>query len=199
MTTAQLVKDWYVFGFCSGKAPSNSEVNTIIRHNCECDNCGQSIFELDDYPNVQKGEVLCEDCYRSKYMETCDICENYFYKALKPKDQILIISKEAVKEYCMDVKPGFYQVKKWPFHYGNIVSGFDGLFTDAIELIKEVDINSMLNKLFNGNKSTVWANECCHDCVKKYTGQTKITNNFIDKAHGKKRVKFMREIIALGY
>lgn len=144
------------------------------------------------------GEVLCENCYKDKYMLTCPVCEEYFYKALKPKDEIVIISKEAVKEYDLGVKPGFHQVLKWPYYRASCL-GFDFLFTDAIKLIKELDINSMLRRLFNGNKDTVWADECCHECMKKYTGQKKLVNNYWNKEYGQTRIKFEREVIKLGY
>lgn len=198
MTTIQLIKDWYKFAYCSTSGTSTYKAKIIAEHSCECDMCGVSIFELDDFPEVKKGEVLCEYCHRDKYMLTCPICEEYFYKANKPKDEIIIISREAIREYSLDIKPGFYQIKEWPYHYGNVVTGFEGLYPDTIALIKELDINSMLRKLFNGNKNTVWANECCHDCMKKYTGQTKLVNNYWDKEAGKKRIKLMREVIAAG-
>lgn len=178
---------------------SDREIGILIAHNCDCDNCGDSIFGMDDFPNVKKGEVLCENCYRDKYMLDCPICENYFYKALKPKDEVIIISKEAVEQYGMEVKPGFYRVIEWPYHYGNIVTGFEGLYNNSIKLIKELDINSMLYKLqpHNGTEK-VSAGECCHDCMKKYTGQSKIINNYVDKKYGRQWIKLLKEVIALG-
>lgn len=178
---------------------TESEIRLLKRHSCSCDNCGKSIFELEDFPNLRRGEVICEDCWKDKYMLTCPICEEYFEKARKPKDEVIIISKESIDEYQMGVKPGFYQIKEWPYYRANCVTGFDFLFESAIKLIKEVDINSILRKLHPNNcYDKVDACECCHDCMKLYTGQMKITNNYVNKEYGKKRVKLMRDVIAAG-
>lgn len=198
MTTVQIIKDWYKFGYCSTSAVSTYKAKVITEHNCQCDSCGISIFELEDFPEVSKGEVLCEQCYREKYMDTCVICEEYFYKATKPKEEVIIISKEAVIEYSMDVKAGFYRALEWPYYRANCVTGFEFLYKDAVKLIKELDINSMLKKLYNGNRNIVWADECCKDCMLKYTGQKTLLNNYIDKKYGKERVKFERAVIAAG-
>lgn len=180
---------------------SSKEIKTILSSECNCSSCGKSIFELDDYPNVnvKESEVLCEYCYKDKYMETCPLCEDYFEKATKPEEQILIISKEAIEEYDIDIKPGFYQVKKWPYHYGNIVSGFEGVFNDALELIRECDINSMLKRIREGRENEeVGAGECCDGCMNKYTGKTTLVNNYINKSYGKKLIKLMNEVISEG-
>lgn len=176
---------------------SDKEIGILIAHSCDCDNCGDSIFGMDDFPNVKKGEVLCERCYRDKYMLDCPICEEYFYKATKPKDEIIIISKEAAQE-C-EVKPGFYQILQWPYYRANCVTGFEYLFTSSIKLIKELDINTMLYKIYPHNGvEKVGAGECCHDCMKKYTGQSKITNDYVDRKYGSRYVRLLKEVIALG-
>lgn len=200
MNETEKIREIYRSGYQSSPIGlSDKNIRLLISHNCECDNCNKSIFELEDFPNLLRGEVLCEECWREKYMLTCPICENYFEKALKPKDEVVIISKEAVCGYDMNIKPGFYQVKEWPYYRANCVTGFEFLFENAIKLIKEVDINSMLRKLqpHNGSEK-VAADECCHDCMKLYTGQKRIINYFVDKEYGKKRVKFMREVIKAG-
>lgn len=181
---------------------TEEEISLLINHEYECDNCSKSLFTLYDFPNlsIEDNEVLCEDCYRDEYMETCPICEDSFDKPRTAADNILIISKEAIEEYGLQIMPGFYQVKKWPFFYGNCVTGFDGLFDDAIELIRECDINSMLYKLQPHNgKEKVGAGDCCHSCMLKYTGQTKIRNHYVDKVYGRKRVKLIKQVIEQGY
>ena len=30
----------------------DAQIQLIIEHDCECDHCGKSIFELDDFPDV---------------------------------------------------------------------------------------------------------------------------------------------------
>lgn len=55
----------------------DEQIQLIIEHDCECDHCGKSIFELDDFPcvSIERKEVLCEDCYDEEYRTTCPICE----------------------------------------------------------------------------------------------------------------------------
>ena len=55
----------------------DAQIQLIIEHDCECDHCGKSIFELDDFPDVsvERKEVLCEECYDEEYRTTCPICE----------------------------------------------------------------------------------------------------------------------------
>jgi hypothetical protein len=180
---------------------TKEEIDLLIKHNCECDHCSKSLFEMYDFAelSIDEDEVLCEHCYRYEYMTPCPICEDSFLTPTKADDNILIIPKETIEEYGMSIKPGFYQVKKWPFFYGNCVTGFDGLFDDAIELIRECDINSMLYKLYPHNgKEQVSAGDCCHNCMLKYTGQTKVTNHYTDKAYGRKRVRLEKEVIQNG-
>jgi hypothetical protein len=99
----------------------------------------------------------------------------------------------------MEIKPGFYRVLQYPFFFGNIVTGFEGLYVDNIQLIKELDINSMFGKLFPWkNKRQVTAHECCVDCLHKYTGQAKLTNNYVDKIYGRQRIAFERKVIKSG-
>ena len=61
---------------------SDEELNLIIEHSCECDDCGESFFEMDDFPDIsiENDEVLCEDCYFDKYRDTCIICEESYEK-----------------------------------------------------------------------------------------------------------------------
>lgn len=66
----------------------DAQIQLIIEHDCECDHCGKSIFELDDFPDVsvERKEVLCEECYDEEYRTTCPICVIYeFAKHSKPR------------------------------------------------------------------------------------------------------------------
>lgn len=197
MTTQKIIDQYSRFS--SPSELSNYKISVLKKHDCCCDSCGKSIFEMDDFPQVKRSEVLCEYCEREKYFETCPICEEYFEKPKKTTDEFVIISKESVKEYGMNVKPGFYQVLEHPYFLANCVTGFDALFEDAIKLIRECDINSMLYKLYPHNGQTkVTADSCCPDCMKKYTGQTRIENNYCNKSYGKKRVMLERQVIKDG-
>lgn len=201
MTTKE-IKQHYKTEFSSSPVKiTQEEIDLLIKHECQCSYCCKEILEMWDFPNLntEKDEIICEDCYKTKYQVTCPICEEWFDKATKPEDQILIISSQSVEEYNLSVKPGFYQVKEWPYFYGNCVTGFDGLFDNTIELIRECDINSMLYKLQPHNgKEKVSAGECCHACMEKYTGKTEIVNNYCNKRYGAKRVKLEKQVIVDG-
>lgn len=166
----------FLSGFSSSPRDIDQrEIEIIIASDCQCFSCGVDIFEMDDFPIFIDGQMYCEQCELDKFYSTCSICENY-YETPAPKEEIIIISKESIEEYGMKIKPGFYKVLKYPYFYGDIVSGFSGLFDNTLELIKEVNINSMIYKLHPGRvKKKISAGDCCHDCMMKYTAQTKQT------------------------
>lgn len=174
---------------------SRHEVNRLIKVDCDCEQCGTSIFELEDYPSIERKEVICSRCYHEKYEATCPICEEYFLKATKPSEEKIIVTKEAFKELGLD-KPGFYQVTSYPYYRACIVVGVEQLYSDSMKLIRECDINSMHKKLYGNGDIT--SGECCHDCAGKYTGQIRIKNNYANKAYGKKRIVLERQVIKEG-
>lgn len=200
MTLEQQVRKMYKYGFSSSPQKlSKTDLALIIKTGCECEYCGKSVFEMYDFPNITNDELLCEDCYMEKYYETCPICETSFEKPEKPIDEVLVISKESAKECQMGIEPGFYQVLKYPYFYGNCVTGFDRLFNDNLKLIRACDINSMLYKLYPyGGRYKINADSCCPDCMLKYTGQSEIKNNYCNKRYGKQRVKLEKQVIADG-
>jgi recombinational DNA repair protein RecR len=140
---------------------SSSEIKIIIKNKCECWRCSKSIFEMDDFPNIKNNTVYCEDCYSEEFETVCPICEEIFEKAEKASDYYFVVSKEASK-ICF-VKPGIYKAKFFPIFYGNCVTGFDAFFEDNIELIRELDINSMKDKLIPHTKHNIRADEICID------------------------------------
>lgn len=175
---------------------SDDKIEVLISNDCECYHCSKSIFELYDFPEIEENTIYCEDCYREEFMATCPICEDYFVKATTALDEKIIVTKEASKELGLD-KAGFYQVLKYPYTFGNILSGVGSLRNDSLELIRECDINSMLKKI-DRNHDEITSGECCHECVDKYTGKTKIINNYVDKEFGKKYTALQRKVIKLG-
>ena len=162
---------------------SKQEIDFIIERDCECDYCGTSIFELDDYPNIdiEDGELLCEECYRDMYYEYCPVCEeskheDYF------SDHFFIsksISKEVRKPH------GLYKIVKRPFYFGNCVTGFDDFFDDAIEKISDIEINSTLNALYQRDDCEVLLDCVCSECFDKFTR----SKNFL-KATGNTEIIF---------
>ena len=51
----------------------NEEIDFIIKHECKCDNCGKSIFEMENYPETRDNKLLCDDCYDDEHRDECDI------------------------------------------------------------------------------------------------------------------------------
>lgn len=178
---------------------SDSDVQIIIDNNEECCQCGKSIYDLIYFPSIRGVELYCEYCERERFYSTCPICEDYYENPEKPTDEYLIISKEAVEEHNISVKPGFYQVLKYPYFYGDCVGGFDDVFTDSLKLIREIDIHSMLYKINpRVGKEKIGADSCCYDCMLTYTGQTKLKNNYGDKDYGKIHIALMKKVIKAG-
>jgi hypothetical protein len=109
----------------------DAQIQLIIEHDCECDHCGKSIFELDDFPDVsvERKEVLCEECYDEEYRTTCPICEESW--EIDEMTDYFFISKTNSKE--VGKSPGIYKVLERPFYYGNCLTGFDAFFDDTIQ------------------------------------------------------------------
>ena len=179
---------------------SEEEIEIIIKSDCQCSNCGKSIFDMDDYPIIREGEVYCEDCEIERFFSTCPICSEHYENYTEIEEERIIISKETVESERLEVKPGFYKVLSHPIYFGNCITGFEGFFDNAIQLERECDINSMLYKLYPHNgEEQVNMDFCCNDCFEKYTGKTKIVNNYVDKKYGRELVKFEKKVISLGY
>lgn len=178
---------------------SEKELEKIIECDCECDCCGKNLFEMDDFPVFRDDRFLCPECEIDKYFESCPICQEHFEKAENAKDFRLLISKEAVEDYNMEIKPGFYLTNEWPFYYGNCVTGFDAVFPSALHLVKECDINSMLTRLNHGSAGENLDGEVCHECFKIWTGQQEIENNYVNQEYGAKYIALQSQIIAEGF
>lgn len=161
-----------------------------------CEQCGDSIFELDDFPDINADGVYCEDCHRELYYDTCHVCQEDYEKPKKPTDRYFVVSKESEGE--AGVRAGFYQVTKYPYFLAAVAFGFECLFEDSIKLLKACDINSMLRKIDGNNYDKVNANECCESCAKKYSGITPLVNNYSNKRRGAKLIKEHSKIIADG-
>lgn len=145
----------------------DAQIQLIIEHDCECDHCGKSIFELDDFPDVsvERKEVLCEDCYDEEYRTTCPICEESW--EIDEMTDYFFISKANSKEVG---KPsGIYKILERPFYYGDCVTGFDAFFDGAIQKVSDIDIEevySILNSRLDKGNITL---DCmCPDCAEKY-------------------------------
>jgi len=145
----------------------DNQIELIIEHDCECDNCGKSIFQLDDYPNVniERKEVLCEDCYDESYRTFCPICEESF--EIEEMPDYFFISRANSKHTR---KPcGIYKILERPFYYGNCVTGFEGFFDYAIQKVSDIDIEEVYSILHPRLDKSGIALDCiCPDCATRY-------------------------------
>lgn len=142
------------------------QIQLIIEHDCECDHCGKSVFELDDFPDVfvERKEVLCKECCEEKYRTICPLCEdsyendemtNYFFITKAT-------SKTVRKPY------GLYEVLKKPFYYGDCVTGFDAFFDDAIRKVSDMDIDEVYSILNLRSDNDILLDCICPRCAEKY-------------------------------
>lgn len=146
---------------------NGKEISFLIAHECTCDYCHESIFELDDHPNLlmDDDELMCEDCYDEHYRQTCPICEESYYTKDYEPDHF-VITEEVASE--IGKLPGIYKALTKPFFYGNIVTGFDGFFDNAIQLVAPIRINT-LKKIDCGDDCCEVGNDMiCPECVEKY-------------------------------
>jgi len=107
------IKLWFAEKYSSSpKEISNEKIEFILKKDCECDDCLESIFKMDDFPeiDIENNELLCEDCYEEKYIESCIICDEIYYSNE--------LSNEFPKSpfYYIGVqnKPGIYHALSYP-------------------------------------------------------------------------------------
>lgn len=147
---------------------SDEDISMLISHDCECDSCGHSIFDMDDFPEVnQKHDiVLCDECYNEEYLEICPICEDS-YDTLDGDTDYFVINEEASKE--LKHTPGIYKILNRPFFYGDIVFGFDNFYPESIELITPIRINEYKQIKVGSGFQEVTSGHICPYCINKFT------------------------------
>lgn len=162
------ITEHYKSGFLSSPIEVETKgVEFIIKHDCECSRCGKSIFEMDDFPEllIDNDEIMCEECYCEHYHEYCPICDESYDTKDYEADHF-VITEEIGAE--MGKTPGIYKVLSKPFFYGNIVTGFDAIFDNAIELVAPIRIN-FFKKIYCGDGCCeVVSDMICPKCVDKY-------------------------------
>ena len=151
---------------------TEEEISTIIDADCKCDCCGKSVFKLYDFPEIRDNEVFCEDCYKERFMSICPVCEEHF--ELDEKDgEYFFITKHTTEDTRLPI--GMYRVLKHPFFYGDCVTGFDGIFEDAIEQVNDLDIEELKNmRLGYVCEEEVETDMICPECAKKYMTYTNL-------------------------
>lgn len=155
---------------------SEEQMQLIIDHDCECDHCGKSIFELDDFPEVlvEHKEVLCEECYDEQYLTVCPLCEDSYEK--EDMTKYFFITKSTSKEVGKPI--GMYEILKHPFYYSDGITDF-GFFNDAIRKVSDIDIDEV-HPIFDPYSDDRILLDCiCPRCAEKYLRK----DNFI-KADG---------------
>ena len=146
---------------------TSEELEVVEKNGYVCDGCLESVFEMDDYPFIREGRCLCEDCWEEEYTERCPVCEELYEKdEQEGKDEYFFITPGFAKETSKEV--GMYKVLEKPFFYGDIVCGFDGFYSDAIEKVNDLDIEAYLQKEYNNPDLHVPVDIMCPECAKKY-------------------------------
>lgn len=178
---------------------SEAQIDLLIYSDCCCDNCGNDIFQMYDYPNIslEENEVLCEECYNEKYYQRCGLCENSFDKPETPESTRFIVSKELSNEAGLE--PGLYQALSFPMYFGNCVTGFDAFFEGSIKLVKTLDINSIQRVRYGKGTEDIKLDEICPDCYDLLTKHKYIRNNYCNKAYGLHQTINVRGALQRGY
>lgn len=146
---------------------TDEELDVIIASDCKCDHCGKSIFDLDDFPVIKDGEVLCEDCYSDEYRTLCPVCEEEYEK--DAETDFFFITRRTTEDTRNPV--GLYKVVERPFFYGDCVTGFDGFYEGAVVQVNDLDIDEFYDiKLGHRQKCLeIETDLICPDCAKLYT------------------------------
>lgn len=174
---------------------TDAELETLIENECACSNCGKSIFDLDDFPVIRDELVYCPDCERELFMQDCPVCEELFFSPETPEGHCFFVSAKNGK--ALKVKPGLYQVMRFPYQSGDVLFGFDALVQENITLVRAMDIESILREI--GLKKDVSCECVCPDCVGKYTEARRIKTRWCNMRTGVHRNITERGAIRRGY
>ena len=144
----------------------NEQVDLIIKHDCKCDHCNTSIFELNDFPEAltEQNELLCEDCYDNEYRTVCPLCEESWEK--DDMTEYFFITKEVSKKVHKPI--GLYKILQYPFYYGDCVFGFDAFFDGAIEKVSDLDIKEAYSTINPRSEKDILLDCICPDCAERY-------------------------------
>lgn len=146
---------------------SSTQIDIIIENDCKCSRCGESVFDIWDFPEVleEEREVLCEDCYDEEYRTYCPLCEESCEK--EDMTEYFFITKDTSKTVHKPI--GMYKILKYPFYYGDCVFGFDAFFDNAIEKMSDLDIKEAYSMRNPRNEKDILLDCICSECAEKYT------------------------------
>lgn len=153
------IKQHYKTEYCSSNngllTISESEIDFIIKHDCKCSTCGDSIFEMNDFPElmVNDDELRCEQCYDEDYRALCPICENSYDIYDGESEYEIIVEGDTDYNYK---HPGIYK-------HGC--------------LITPIKINEF-KKIEAGERCfEVYSDKICPECVIKFTSKDRYLTN----------------------
>lgn len=158
-------KQTFLYYSYSQEGYNHFKADRNINFICEC--CGRSIFKYGEYPEHPEDkeyDLLCEDCYTDKYRETCPVCEECYMK--DEFTEYFFISKATTREVHMPI--GMYKILKYPFYYGDCVTGFDAFFDDSLKKVSDLDIGKA-SELRGYSKSDILLDCICPNCLEKYS------------------------------
>ena len=166
---------------------------------CTLCNDELSEYELENPYKDEGGYILCDNCYEENYLNYCELCEESYEKPTKPEELFFVVAREVANEVAYNtIKPGIYQTISWPYYLAATGFGFETLFENSIKLVRELDINSILKKLYP-HSGKIGAGEICPDCVKKYTSTGYIKRvDYCNKEYRLHRGIYERGVIKAG-
>lgn len=132
----------------NGNEWTDEEIDFIIQKECTCDNCGNSVEEFDDFPEIDiiNNEFLCEDCYKNLYMKVCPVCEDYYdIKEGENEYRIVVDAKIKYNQFGFEKKDGIY-------HHDQLIVPMD------VRKLKEINC---------GKDTDLWTDDICPDCTEK--------------------------------
>ena len=152
-----------------------SEKTLMRKQDFCCESCGHDFrtyysdfYVVNDWNQDASEVMLCRECYEDNYQTLCVICEE-LYDSPSLEDHNIFVNQGIAEEN--DLCVGIYQVISYPFFYGNILTGFEGLFVNALRLIKEIDISKARNLIEHPDhgKYDYDSGNICECCVREWT------------------------------
>lgn len=137
----------------------------------ECNYCGVKEGEFLNDELLEDPEVpedhICTDCYHERHEFTCEFCENWCFKEDGTENYKFVLTPDIAEE--TGLVPGVYSVKEFPFHYGNILSGFDGFYKDTIKLVRNMNVNAVKLACHGIHCQDVGTGRICYECFQFLT------------------------------
>lgn len=127
-----------------------------------CAWCGNQLRDDEkEFPQVDNSnKIICDDCHREHYMDTCNRCLETV-----DKDQLdchpgrlIAVWQEAPCLASDDLQPGYYRVKSWPMYADGMIEGY--FYSDALERVTDLDEKGVRG----AGESNSCSGPLCLDC-----------------------------------